>query len=376
MPAASVSRRILLKGAMLAGAAVAVPGLAACGGDESPAGSGTDAGGRKIVDVTLGLANTILNPSICYYWIGLSPKLNWYRDEGIDATWTGFNGATVLLTAMQQGSVQVGVGFQDPMFQAIAKGAAQPYKVFFNATYGILYAFGVKPDSPVTDFDQLKGKTLSVQTLGSASHYYAQKVLESVGLNPQTDVNFVPLYGPAAAVALDEGKIDCIVSFDTDFASNRAIYGHDIRLLDQPDFIKKLRVGNSLGSSTKFLQDNPDAVVGLGRVGAKAEVFTATNPDAALRLHFEMYPETLPSATSVDDAVKQFLPGLEERMKIVLPSAGLAIGEFPADGWRDYLDFQGVTGVDPNQYSTNDFIERINDFDRAQVETLARDFTF
>jgi NitT/TauT family transport system substrate-binding protein len=356
--------------AIAGAAALSVPALAACAGNQQQ----TSTGGGGKTSVKFALANTILNPSICYYWIGLSPRLNWYADEKIDAEWTGYNGATVLLTAMQQGAVQVGVGFQDPMFQTAKKGVAQPYKMFFNATYGILYWFGVKPDSSIHSFDQLRGKTIAVQALGSASHYYAQKVLESVGVNPQTEVKFLPLYGPGAAVALDKGTIDCIVSFDTDFVADKTVYGHDIRLLDQPDFIKKLRVGNSLGSANTFLSQNRDAAVRAARVGAKAEVFTSVNPEAALRLHFDMHPDTLPTNTSVDDAVKQFVPGLRKRMEIVLPPQGLSIGEFPAGGWQDYLSFQGLTGVDASQYYTNDLIKEANDFDRAEIEKFARGF--
>ncbi|MGH3756710.1 ABC transporter substrate-binding protein [Actinophytocola sp.] len=357
--------------AALAGAAaVSTPALAACAGRQQTAPPSS--GGRT--SVKFALANTILNPSICYYWIGLSPKLDWYADESIDAEWTGYNGATVQLTAIQQGAVQIGVGFQDPMFQAVNKGVAQPYKMFFNATYGILYWFGVLPDSPITTFEQLRGKQLAVQALGSASHYYAQKVLESVGINPQTDVKFVPLYGPGAAVALEKGTIDCIVSFDTDFVADETVYGHEIRLLEQPDFIKKLRVGNSLGCANTFLEQHREAAVGAARVTAKAEVFTSVNPEAALRLHFDMYPDTLPTNTSVDDAVEQFVPGLQKRMEIVLPPQGLAIGEYPPNGWRDYLSYQGLSKVDPEQYYTNDLIKAANDFDRAEIEAFARDF--
>jgi NitT/TauT family transport system substrate-binding protein len=373
MGSSSMSRRNFLGAAALAGAAaLTAPALVACAGNQQETGAGSGGGGKTSVKFALG--NTILNPSICYYWIGLSPKLDWYADEKIDAAWTGYNGATVLLTAMQQGAVQVGVGFQDAMFQAAKKGTTQPYKMFFNATYGILYWFGVKPDSPIHGFDQLRGKKLAVQALGSASHYYAQKVLESVGINPQTEVTFLPLYGPSAAVALDKGTIDVIVSFDTDFAADKSVYGHDIRLLDQPDFIKKLRVGNSLGSTNTFLSQNRDAAAGASRVAAKAAVFTSVNPDAALRLHFDMYPNTLPSNTSVDDAVKQFVPGLRKRMEIVLPPKGLQIGEFPEGGWREYLSYQGLVGVDASQYYTNNLIKEANDFDRAEIEKFARGF--
>ena len=148
MSSFSMSRRKFLGAAALAGAAaLSAPALTGCAGNQQQSSAGS--GGGK-TSVKFALANAILNPSICYYWIGLSPKLNWYADEGIDAEWTGYNGATVLLTAMQQNAVQIGVGFQDPMFQAAKKGVTQPYKMFFNATYGILYWFGVKPNSSIT----------------------------------------------------------------------------------------------------------------------------------------------------------------------------------------------------------------------------------
>jgi NitT/TauT family transport system substrate-binding protein len=324
----------------------------------------------------MALSNRVMNPSICYFWLGMSKKLGWYEEEGVDAQWQGVDGNSLAMQLLTRGSLEMAVGVQDPLLQAASQGRAPELKMFYCSTYAPLYGIAVKPDGPIKDYVDLKGKRIGVLAIGSGDNYYAEQVLKSVQLNPDSDAKFVPLTGAAAAQALYKGSLDAIASFDTGFATIEKVAGFKLRYLPELPLATAARAGNSLASTAAYLKKNQNAAIAMGRVTAKAIIFTQANPQEALRIHFEeLFPETKPQTSSISKAIDDLVPGLQARLQKVFPPSGMKLGQFDLDGWKKYAAYLGVPNVDTGHYLTNEFIDRINAFDAGKVRTQARSAT-
>ncbi|WP_144902309.1 ABC transporter substrate-binding protein [Halobellus captivus] len=63
-------------------------------------------------------------------------------------------------------------------------------------------------DSDVTDAEDLEGRTIAVNALGTGVHAIIYRMLENVGIDPENGVEFVELPFPSIASAIREGRVD------------------------------------------------------------------------------------------------------------------------------------------------------------------------
>lgn len=68
-----------------------------------------------------------------------------------------------------------------------------------------IYSHG---DSDITEIEDLEGRALGVNSLGTGIHSIYNRGLESVGLNPDEDVEFIELDFPTFTSAIQDGRID------------------------------------------------------------------------------------------------------------------------------------------------------------------------
>ena len=68
--------------------------------------------------------------------------------------------------------------------------------------------FAVKAESQIKSVKDLKGHTIGVVGLRSATHFWASAVLKQAGLDPEKDVTFVPIQFPVQGAAIRSGKVD------------------------------------------------------------------------------------------------------------------------------------------------------------------------
>jgi len=82
--------------------------------------------------------------------------------------------------------------------------------------------------------------------------------------------------------------------------------GVEIQLLPQPEFAKFI-FGNNIVTHRDYIVEHPEIVGGYLRAFTKSTIFFIENPEAAIRVSDEMYPETAPSGLTVDEAVAKSL---------------------------------------------------------------------
>jgi NitT/TauT family transport system substrate-binding protein len=127
------------------------------------------------------------------------------------------------------------------------------------------------------------------------------------------------------------------------------------------------------------LKTKRDILIGIARGIAKAQVFSQANPEAAVRIHWKVYPQSAPREGVTDKAVKDEAAVLAVREKLYARNAvgTNRFGDIPADNVAAVQKYLVETGqldktLDVSDYYTNALIDEINRFNAADVETRAK----
>jgi NitT/TauT family transport system substrate-binding protein len=209
-------------------------------------------------------------------------------------------------------------------------------------------------------------------------------MLKTLGLDPQHDVEYTPVSGGGpAGQALYSGKIDAIAIWDAELARVE-IAGFKLRYL--PNTPEQQRaLGAAFGVSRAALKADRRRYVGLFRGVAKSTVFARANPELAIRLHWELYPESKPKGKGEDEAMREALYVINARKEKWFAGphqTDKRIGGSSLEDWAGMVSYLGglypqVPAVikDPPQLFTNELIDEVNQFDRAAIESLAQTLT-
>ena len=127
------------------------------------------------------------------------------------------------------------------------------------------------------------------------------------------------------------------------------------------------------------LRTNHKQAVALAQGYAKGTVFTIANPESAIRILWEIYPETKPTGIDEATALREAVKTLEARIpNWKLEKSGVSKwGESSEKTYSAYVDFMQKWGaikvkVPANELITNDLIDEINDFNQAEVIATAK----
>jgi NitT/TauT family transport system substrate-binding protein len=312
------------------------------------------------------------------YYSSLPLEIYW-KEEGLDVEFIGLPGLNAALQALETGKVHVVPGSNSALFALIEKYPDIGMKAFFTHTSAFSSMMPAVPaDSPLTTVADLEGKTVGVQTLAASQVKLTQALLQLAGRNPAS-VSFIAVgEGVEAAHALQTKRVDALALFDGLYAAIES-EGTKLRELTS-DFVDRDKVGffAALIARQDYIAKNRDTVVRLGRGVAKSVLFAQTNPEAAVRIHWKVYPATKPRGLSEEDAMRKSLMPLQARLKNV---------EMPGDLFGNSTDTQiegymkllvaGGLMKKPMPISTfwdPSLLKEINDFDREKVKQQAREW--
>ena len=305
--------------------------------------------------------------------------LGYFKEEGIEVEHVaaGSGGITAAIQLVASGQQDVGSGTQSPLIARAAEGQDLGLTFFYNQIRDFHYVIAVLPDSGITNIQQLKGKTIGVSTLASEGVVTAKYVARTAGLDPNKDLTFVAIGGGAQALqAIKSGQVAAISNLESSFVPMESL-GQKFNYLPNPPGTAEV-FGPGFFARRDYIDANKKALIGLGRAIAKATLFTMTNPEAAVRMHWQKYPEQKPKGATEEQAMKQALRVLEVQSK------GFAYrddepklwGNYTAKSWAGYLDIYGVSSKiqDPSRFYTNELIDEINKFDAQKVIAQAKNF--
>lgn len=241
-------------------------------------------------------------------------------------------------------------------------------------------AFSVPIHSPIKSLADLRGKTVGLHYDDPELFQFARSALIDAGVNPETEVSFKPLAGspldgPRMAKALTDNEVQAIWQLDV-LAGFLEVEGVPVRLLPAPA-IDRLTPSSCLMAMADRLEARPDAYGAVGRAVAKATLFAITNPEAAISLMWQTYPEIAPRAS--DDpakALRRELAALKvrlagHRIEGARVARWGAISRHEISDWQDFLLATKAikTRRDPGiyYYYTDEMVSQFDDFDPAPV---------
>lgn len=157
------------------------------------------------------------------------------------------------------------------------------------------------------------------------------------------------------------------------------VAGFPLRHLPNTEGMKKL-FGNAYAVRKSDLPKNRDVYVRFFRAMAKATVFAYTNPDAAIKLHFEVYPESKPKGKTEAEIMAEARKINDSRREKWYPApwqSDKRFGAMSKEEWEAQVRFAGLEDKikDVTPMFTTELIDDINKFDRAEIEKMARAMT-
>jgi NitT/TauT family transport system substrate-binding protein len=306
-------------------------------------------------------------------------KMGWFKQEGIEVEIVPLPGSTDCVKNVATKEMVVSLPSVEPL--AIGRPQGIKAKLFYTAYETNGYGIAVPADSPIQKAAELKGKTIGVTNMASAGVIIARAQVAAAGLNPDTDVTIVVAGEGAQPAAMIRNKqVDALSQFDTQYAliDNAGV---KMRYLDRKA-IERFP-GNGFLALEESIKTRRKDLVGLGRAYAKGTIFTLNNPEAAVRIVYEMFPQTKPTGKDEATAVRDDVKVLEARMPhwLLEPAGVTKWGESSDVNYRDYVDFLHKWGVikqkvDTPELITNELIDDVNKLDVAKVAAEAKAYRY
>ena len=305
----------------------------------------------------------------------IATKLGWYAEAGIKIELVPLPGSTDCVKLVATGELPYSLPSDEPL--AIIRPQGVKAKIFYTAYQGYIYGIRVPVDSPIKSFADLKGKSIGVAAMSSAGYIVARAVAANNGMNPDRDVRIVAIgEGAQAAAMVRDKQVDALSIYDTQYTLIENI-GVKLREIENKDIARY--PSNGFIALEDTLQKKRKEAVAVANGYARGTIFAIANPEAAVRILWDVYPPTKPTgkdeATALADDVKTLLARADNWK---LEKAGVkSWGESNEANYAAYNDFMLKWGiikqpVDAKDMITNDLIAEINNFDPAVVAVAAR----
>lgn len=305
--------------------------------------------------------------------------LGFYAEEGlkIEATAAGQGGVSVATQLVASGKQDVGSGTHSAIMARAAEGKDLGLSFFYNQIRDFHYVIGTLPNSGVKTMADLKGKQIGVDTLATEGAVIARYFARTAGLDPDRDVTLVAIgRGAQALQAIQSGQVAAISNLEAAFAPMIAA-GQEFAFLPLPAGTEKV-FGPGLFARREYIEANRKVLVGLGRAVAKSTLFMLHNPEAAVRLHWKMFPEMKPQGIPEEKALKEALNTLRLQSKgyAFLADEPQLFGRYRPESWHAYLKVYGLSSKIPNPelFYTNALVEEMNNFDRQKIIDMAKSY--
>lgn len=305
----------------------------------------------------------------------IATKMGWFAKEGIAVTLAPLPGSTDCVKLVATKDLPYSLPSIEPV--AIIRPQGVKMRNYYTAYQGYIYGLAVPDGSPIKTLTDLKGKRIGVNAMASAGTIVARALVASVGFNPDTDVRIlVAGEGAQAAALVRSGQVDALSQFDTQYALVENA-GVKLTYLDTSSI--SAFPSNGFVALEDRLASNRAEAVGLARGYAMGTIFAMANPEAAIRILWDVFPQSRSTGKEEAVALADDVRTLNARARNWRLEAGGVTkwGENSAKNYQAYLDFLVTNGVLKEKANATDLledglIEEINRFSAADVLAAAK----
>jgi NitT/TauT family transport system substrate-binding protein len=311
-------------------------------------------------------------PSIIYLPVYVADKAGLFAEEALEVETRYGRGGPLTVQVTASGGADVAHIVWQPLIAAYQKGVRGRfiYQTFTRSSFFV----AVTPDSPVKEPKDLAGKKVGVVNMASPGIFFAKSMVKSGGADPGS-ITFVPVnVGAQPLAALESKQVDALSLYDGVYADYEA-QGVKLRYIQHP-------VIGSVGNGGFFATEDTIAkkqaeLQAFTRAIAKATVFIHTNPEAVLRIYWQVNPDgKLPGseaeALAKGTAALKFVAHSWDISKRPKQEYGY-INKDEIQSFIDVLQKDGglANSVDAGNLLTNQFIKDANAFDLKAMQARA-----
>jgi NitT/TauT family transport system substrate-binding protein len=305
----------------------------------------------------------------------IATKMGWFREEGIEVTLVPLAGSADCIKNVTSKEIPFAQPAIEPLPAARIQGVKA--KTYYTASQGNQFGIAVPANSAIEKISDLKGKTIGLISMGSAGLWVGKGLVAMAGLDPERDVRFVVAgEGPQTAAMLRTKQVDALCEIDAQYAMVENA-GVKLRLLSTKEI--EHYPSNGFLALEETIRTHRKEAVGLARGYAKGTIFAISNPEAAVRIFYEVYPETKPTGKDEATIIREGVRVLESRIpNWSLEKGGVKRwGENSEANYASYMDFLLKWGVikrkvDVKDLITNELIDEINKFDQNKIAAEAQ----
>ncbi|WP_233869841.1 ABC transporter substrate-binding protein [Paraburkholderia adhaesiva] len=309
----------------------------------------------------------------------IATKLGWYRQSGIKVELVPLPGSTECVKQLARGEVVFALATVDPL--AIIHPQGVKGKIFYTAYQSNIDGIAVPKESSIRSVADLKGKKIGVSSMSANGVIEARAIAATNGMNPDTDITIVVVGEGAQTAALVRSKqVDALSQYDTQYA---LVENAGVKLRMLPTGEIEHFPANGLMALDETLRNRRQEAVALAEGYAKGTIFAIANPEAAVRIVWDVYPQTKPTGKDEATALADDVKVLQARVvNWKLDKAGVRKwGESSEANYAALADFLLKWKVIPERVDvkdivTNEIIGEINRFDPAAIEAQARAYKF
>jgi NitT/TauT family transport system substrate-binding protein len=346
--------------------------LAVALGAQSTTGQAAD-----LKKVRLGVATTFLG--ITYPWLMMPQALGYWKEEGYDVEVLPIGGSLQVVQQMVGGGVDIGQINSSVIIQANATNGI-PLRAFM--TNGVIdWSITVPSESEIKTIADLKGKKIGVFNLASGGIPFLNSYLSKSGLNPESDVQLIPVgLGAPAVQALKSKQVDALMFWATANAGFENA-GLSLRYIRDPDWLTLPDF--SMTALDKTIKQDPKMIEAIARGSAKATVFVMANPDCVRKIQWATWPDTKPTGADEQTLSKRDVNTLNAQLESMKAAQALNAsrlwGQTDVDAYSRIQNFLKQVGLIQKSVPASalvvedeGFFKRVNDFDHDAIIASAK----
>ena len=231
-------------------------------------------------------------------WTGYAPmfiakELGYFDDAGINMDIQIIEDESTYAALLVQGSVQFLATAQDPNIKMFANGTPSRYVLAMDASCG---ADGLVAAEEIKSMDDLKGKTLALDTAAS-SYYFFLTALEDASSLKEEDINLAEMSDTTeAGLAFMSGQVDAAIMWEPELSEALDSVEGAHTLVTSADYPETIL--DSLVVNTDYAEEHPEVVEAVAEAWYKAIDFMKENPEEA----YEMMASGFEEVTAEDIA--------------------------------------------------------------------------